>query len=485
MKFFPSRTTFLSIGNLTIQWYAILIVSGAFLAYYFAKKNLKEYRNIDVNDFFDNAFIIMLWVGIIGARLWYCVFNNASYYFSNPISIIRIWDGGLAFHGGFIFGALALLIMCKRQNVSFIKLADCVMPTVLLAQGIGRWGNFVNQECHGVEVSEEYFNGILFFLKDGMHIDGKYYVPLFFYESLFCIIGFILINFILRKTYSKRGQLSGAYLIWYGVVRFFIEKGRTDSLFMGSLKTAQVTSIVFVIIGFLLYFGFYDRLFYKKPTIVFDLDGTLQDSTPAIISSFKATFRKYGNEDDFTLERQKEVLGPPIYDMFKKYFPNLDTNELCDYYREANKKELEKSLKPMDNALEVVKSLKEDGYKLAILTTRMRESTMQCLNICGFNIEDFEVIICFEDVKNTKPDPEGLFKIVKKHKLNGDDLIMVGDSKADVLAGSSFGGYTVAYLSHEGKKDELIALKPNKTINNLNELLDIIKEDHYFTYNEK
>ena len=483
MKFFPSRTTFLSIGSVSIQWYAILIVSGAFLAYFFAKKNLKEYRNIDVNDFFDNAFIIMLWAGIIGARLWYCVFNNASYYFSNPVSIIRIWDGGLAFHGGFIFGALALFFMCKKNNVSFIKLADAVMPTVLLAQGIGRWGNFVNQECHGEMVSEEYFNGILSFLKEGMHINGNYYVPLFFYESLFCIIGFILINFLLRKTYSKRGQLAGAYLIWYGIVRFFIEGGRTDSLFIGSLKTAQVTSILFVIVGFALYFGLYDRLFYRLPTIVFDLDGTLQDSTEAILNSFKDTFRKYGNEDDFTLERQKEVLGPPIYEMFKKYFPNLDTNELCDYYRECNKKELEKSLKPMPNAIEVVNALKEDGYKVAILTTRMKESTKSCLKICGFG--EFDDIITFDDVKSTKPNPEGLFKIVKKHKLNGDDLIMIGDSKADVLAGQSFGAYTVAYLSHEGKKDDLIALKPNRTINDLKEILDVVKEKHYFTYNEK
>ncbi len=484
MKFFPTRTTFLQIGSVTIQWYAILIVSGAFLAYYFAKKNLKTYRNIDVNDFFDNVFIVMMWAGIIGARLWYCVFNNASYYFSNPVNIIRIWDGGLAFHGGFVFGVIAILIMCKKHNVSFIKLADSICPTVLLAQAIGRWGNFVNQECHGTEVSEEYFNGILSFLKSGMHIDGTYYVPLFFYESVLCFIGFLLINFLLRKTYSKRGQLTGAYLIWYGIVRFFIEQGRTDSLYIGSLKTAQVTSIIFVIVGVLLFCGVYDKLFYKKPTIVFDLDGTLQDSTPAIIEAYKATFEKYGNVDDFTLARQAEVLGPPIMDMFKKYFPNENTDELCEYYRMKNAEELKKTLKPMPNAFETLSSLKKDGYKLCVLTTRMKKSVEQCLNLVGFeNI--FDVVICFDDVKKTKPDPEGLFKIVKEYKLNGDDLIMVGDSKADVLAGESFGAYTIAYLSCEAKKDDLIALKPNKTINDLNEVLDIVKEDHYFTYNLK
>ncbi len=484
MHFFPSRTTFLSIGSLTIQWYAILIVTGAFLAFYFAKRNLKQYRNIDVNDFFDTVFVVMLWAGIIGARLWYCVFNNFTYYFSNPINIIRIWDGGLAFHGGFIFGLIAVLLMCKKHNVSFIKMADSITPTVLLAQGIGRWGNFVNQECHGAEVSEEYFNGILFFLKDGMHINGHYYVPLFFYESILCIFGFVLINFVLRKTYDKRGQLTGAYLIWYGVVRFFIEAGRTDSLYIGSLKTAQITSIIFVLIGILLYIGIYDRLFYKKPTIVFDLDGTIQDSTSSIINAFKAVFEKYGNVDDFTIERQVEVLGPPLGEMMKKYFPNEDTSELCDYYRKVNNEELKKNLKPMPNAKEVLTTLHNEGYHLAILTTRMKNSTMDCLKICDFG-DIFDAIICFDDVKATKPDPEGLFMITKKYKLNSADLIMVGDSKADVLAGNAFGAYTVAYLNNEAKAEGIVALKPNKTIDNLGELLTIVKKEHYFTYNQK
>ena len=483
MKFFPTRTTFLQIGSLTVQWYAIFIVCGALLAYYFTKKNLKDYRNIDTNDFFDNFFVTTLWCGIIGARLWYCVFNNFSYYFSNPLNIIRIWDGGLAFHGGFVFGVLGAFLICKKNNVSFIKVSDSLVPTVLLAQAVGRWGNFVNKECHGVLVDESYFDGILFFLKDGMYIDGNYYVPLFFYESVLCFVGFILINFVLRKTSTKRGELSGAYLIWYGVVRFFIESGRTDSLFIGSLKTAQVTSIIFVIFGLLLYFGFYDKLFYKKPTIVFDLDGTLQDSTPSIIEAYKKTFEKYGNVDDFTIDRQVEVLGPPIADMFKKYFPDENNEELCAYYREINAEELRKTLVLMPNALEVLKTLKDDGYRLAILTTRMRKSVLDCLSICGLKEDLFDVLICYDDVQRTKPDPEGLFLITNKYKLNGDDLIMVGDSVADVLAGKSYGAYTIAYLSNDLKKKEVLEKEPNRSIDDLKEILDIVKEKHYFTYN--
>ena len=181
MEFFPTRTTFLRIGNLTVQWYAVLILIGAFIAYYFSKKNLKTYRNIEVNGFFDDIFIWMLWGGIIGARLWYCIFDPNVNYLENPLQIIKIWDGGVAFHGAFAGGALAALIFCKKRNVSIIKFFDAVLPTVLVAQGLGRWGNFINQECHGIEVDASYFDGILFFLKEGMHIGGVYYKPLFFY----------------------------------------------------------------------------------------------------------------------------------------------------------------------------------------------------------------------------------------------------------------------------------------------------------------
>lgn len=488
MKFFPSRTTFLQIGsNLKIQWYAVLILTGAFVAYYFSKKNLKKYRNIDVNDFFDDAFIWLLWGGVIGARLWFCLFYNLDYYLANPINIIKVWDGGVAFHGAFAGGLLAAIILCKKRNVSFIKFCDAVVPTVLFAQAMGRWGNFINQECHGDVVPATYFDGILRFIKNGMCIKGVYYEPLFFYESSLCLLGFILINFILRKTQSKRGELTGAYLIWYGIVRFFIEGRRTDSLMIGSFRTAQVTSIIYVIIGIALYFGLHDYLNRnKKPTILFDFDGTLQDSAPSIINSFRDCFEKYDKVENFTPDKQMEVLGPPIKEMFEKYFPNEDSEEVCKFYRERNRESLHNGgTKAIEHAVEVTKALKKEGYHIGILTTRMYDSTVECLEICGFDKDVFDDIIGLDQVKKTKPDPEGIFTFVNKHKFNSNDVIVVGDSEADVKAGQNYGAYTIAYLVHEGKKPSIEALKPNRVITDLNEILDIVKEKHYFTYNEK
>lgn len=485
MKFFPNRTTFLSIGSISIQWYAICIITGAFVAYYFSKKNLKEYRNIDVKDFFDDLFLWILWGGIIGARLWFCLFFNLDYYLAHPIDVLKLWDGGLAFHGGFVGGLLAAYLLCRKKNKPFIKLLDAVAPTVLIGQAIGRWGNFINQECHGSAVTADYFWGPLKLIRDGMLINGVYYKPLFLYESLLCLIGFILINFVLRKTQRKRGELAGAYLIWYGIVRFFIEGDRTDSLLVGPLKTAQLTSIVFVILGLAMYFGLHEKIFKpKKPTIIFDLDGTLQNSTPAIHAAFRATFEKFGNKDDFTIEREMKVLGPPIKDMMMEFFPDGNVEELTAYYREKNAQFLRETLKPIDHALELVEALKKDGYHLGILTTRRKDSTKECLKICGFKEEDFDEIVCLEDVEHTKPDPEGIYKIVNTHKLC-TDIVIIGDSTADINAAHAYGGYSIAFSILEGKRKGIEAANPNRIITDLYEVLDILKENHYFTYNLK
>lgn len=487
MAFFPSRTIFIQIGPVNITWYALLIVTGAFAAYYFAKKNLKEYRNIELNGFLDDVFIYMLWGGIIGARLWYCLFDSTTNYLENPSQIIRIWDGGLAFHGGFIAGIIVCYFFCKKRNVSFIKFADSIFPTVLLGQAFGRWGNFVNQECYGPEVNETFYNGILSFLKDGMYIKGAYRTPCFFYESMLCLAGFILINFVLKKYQNKRGDLSWAYLIWYGVIRFFIEGLRTDSLLMNvsKLKTAQVTSIVFIIIGLLGYIGIIDKILKKKkPTIIFDLDGTLQDSEKPIQLTYKELYRRHDKEENFTEEIATEILGPGLLEMFPKLFPNEDPNALFNEYQEINKEILPQYLKPMPNVLETLKILKEEGYNIGIVTTRTKKSTENCLNLTG--MKDFIDDVCgMDDVKKLKPNPEAYGLIIDRNRWNKDDIIVIGDSAADINGGKNYGAYTVGYLFNENKKQQVIDAKPDKIISDIKELLDIVKEKRYFTYNGK
>ena len=484
MKLFPDRVTFLSIGNISIRWYAVLILTGAFFAYLVASSEIKKRKNINTSDFAD-MFIYTLWFGIIGARLWFCIFYNFSFYLKNPINIIRVWDGGLAIQGGIVAGFIYAYFYTKKHKIDFLVLLDCMLPQVLIGQAFGRWGNFVNQECHGGEVSETYFNGILSFLKEGMFINGHYYEPLFFYESTLCLLGWIIIYFVLRKKQNKRGDLAYCYLMWYGLIRFFIEYRRTDSLYIGNLKMAMVTSFAFMIIGLLGYIGVLNKFFKKqKPTIIFDMDGTLINTTPSILAAYEALFEKYDDINNFTRQRRAEVLGPALRDVFPKYFPGIPYDELYQVYKTRQSEVAPKVNNLMPNVDMVLKTLHEEGYKVAILSTRMHQGCLELLKT--YNLENYVDEICgLEDVEALKPNPEGIYKIVSNKDFNATDVIMIGDSPMDVKCGQNYGAYTIGYINNPDKADIMFEAKANKNITDIGEVLEIVKENHYFTYNLK
>lgn len=238
----------ISIGPLTITWYSICILTGIILATILISKEAKKY-NIPTS-FITNLVFWCVVFGLIGARVYYVLFN-LDYYSLYPIEIVKIWNGGLAIHGGIIAGLITLIVYCKKYGVNILKMTDIAAPALLLAQGVGRWGNFFNSEAHGGIVTRSFLESLHLpeFIINGMHINGNYYHPTFLYESIFCLIGFfVLIGFrSIKKT--KLGNTTALYLIWYGILRFFIESLRTDSLMLGSLKMAQVISIIMVIIG--------------------------------------------------------------------------------------------------------------------------------------------------------------------------------------------------------------------------------------------
>ena len=485
IKFFPNSTTFLSIYDINIQWYAVLIMTGALLTLFVSKKDLKESKYIDVNGFLDDFFVYVLWIGLIGARLWFCLFYNAKFYLSHPLEILKVYQGGLAIHGGLIFGITFAIFYCKKKNVSFFKAMDGIIPNILLAQALGRWGNFVNKECHGPEVSESFYNGILSFLKDGMNINGHYYEPEFFYESMLCIIGWLIIHFIIKKNQNKRGDLVWSYLMWYGLIRAFIEQRRTDALLVGNLKIAVIISFIFIMIGILGYIGIWDKFMPKrKPTILFDFDGTLMYTDATVVEGYRHLFKLHGDEKDFTKERQVEILGPALRELFPIYFPGIPYEQLLDEYHNKTM-EVENDLNhPNPGAIEVLKYLKENDYNVGIISTKMKPDIQRTLK--DFNLEDYiEDIFGLNEVKNVKPDPEGLFGIIKKNNWNGDDVIMVGDSKADLMAGKNYGAYTIAYIGNKDKAQTLIDLKPNKCVEDLSEIIKYLESEKYFTYNLK
>jgi phosphatidylglycerol:prolipoprotein diacylglycerol transferase len=249
MELFPDGKTFITIGPLSIQWYAVCILLGAGVAYWIGQYQFKKhgYSRELLSDYFFGVLI----VGVIGARIWYVIFMFNELYRDNLMDIFMFRNGGLAIQGGIITGLIFSWWFFKKHKIDFFFAGDAILPAVLVAQAFGRWGNFFNQEAYGNAVSLDFLQGLHLpqFIIDHMYINGSYYHPTFLYESVCNIVGFLLIYFIIRRFQKKQGILFFSYFIWYGITRFFIEGLRTDSLYFLGFRTAQLTSIVFVIVG--------------------------------------------------------------------------------------------------------------------------------------------------------------------------------------------------------------------------------------------
>ena len=242
--------TAFEIFGLEIRWYGLIISIGIVLAYWVGSKLSKLY-DVDFDKITD-IFIITLPVAVLCARLYYVIFEW-SYYKNNPGEILNIRGGGLAIHGGILGAMFTVFIMARIKRMHFPTLLDIAAPCIILGQSIGRWGNFFNQEAHGGPVSQEFISKFPEFIQRGMFIEVTYYHPTFLYESIWNICMFALLIILSRRKTLGKGSIFYLYMIVYSIGRFFIEGLRTDSLMMGSLRTAQVISLVFIVSGILLF----------------------------------------------------------------------------------------------------------------------------------------------------------------------------------------------------------------------------------------
>lgn len=242
---------FLDLGVIKIYWYSVCIFLGILVG---GSIILRESKKFNVSeDFMLNLFFWDIIIAFIGARLYFVAFNWGSYS-NNLLDIIKVWEGGLAIHGAIIFGGIFALIYTKKYKISSLLILDFTVVGMLIGQAIGRWGNFFNGEAHGSITTLETLKNLLTpsFVIDGMYIGNNYYLPTFLYESIWCLIGFILLLFIRRIKYIKVGQITSIYMIWYGLGRFFIEYLRTDSLMLGNFKVAQIVSILLFATGIIM-----------------------------------------------------------------------------------------------------------------------------------------------------------------------------------------------------------------------------------------
>ncbi|HDH4705813.1 TPA: prolipoprotein diacylglyceryl transferase [Staphylococcus aureus] len=236
-----------NLGPLSVRWYGIIIAVGILLGYFVAQRALVK-AGLHKDTLVDIIFYSALF-GFIAARIYFVIFQWP-YYAENPSEIIKIWHGGIAIHGGLIGGFIAGVIVCKVKNLNPFQIGDIVAPSIILAQGIGRWGNFMNHEAHGGPVSRAFLEQLHLpnFIIENMYINGQYYHPTFLYESIWDVAGFIILVNI--RKHLKLGETFFLYLTWYSIGRFFIEGLRTDSLMLTSnIRVAQLVSILLILIS--------------------------------------------------------------------------------------------------------------------------------------------------------------------------------------------------------------------------------------------
>lgn len=250
-----------NLGPLSVRWYGIIIAVGILLGYFVAQRALVK-AGLHKDTLVDIIFYSALF-GFIAARIYFVIFQWP-YYAENPGEIIKIWHGGIAIHGGLIGGFIAGVIVCKVKNLNPFQIGDIVAPSIILAQGIGRWGNFMNHEAHGGSVSRAFLEQLHLpnFIIENMYINGQYYHPTFLYESIWDVAGFIILVNI--RKHLKLGETFFLYLTWYSFGRFFIEGLRTDSLMLTSnIRVAQLVSILLILISISLII--YRRIKYNPP----------------------------------------------------------------------------------------------------------------------------------------------------------------------------------------------------------------------------
>lgn len=308
-------------SSLNITWYGVIIAFGFTLAALFGGRMAYKWK-MDINKMID-VLIYGAFCGIIGARLYYCISEWDSYFSrealaADPIGFLKIWEGGLAIYGGIIGGIFGGFLTCKFEKLSFTNLLDLVGMSLLIGQGIGRWGNFANQEAFGINTDlpwgmrsskTEYYlsrpDNIAELTKAGIQVDPTGYVhPTFLYESLWCLIGFVILYIICKKARKFSGQIFLCYGIWYGTGRAIFEGLRTDSLYIANttLRVSQVLSIALVAVCLILLIAILIKV-KKHPVMIEGIDyytaiPVYNKKRKALEKAMDELEKQYSDDDD-------------------------------------------------------------------------------------------------------------------------------------------------------------------------------------------
>ncbi|MGN0464249.1 MAG: prolipoprotein diacylglyceryl transferase [Acutalibacteraceae bacterium] len=328
---------------ISIKWYGAIIAFGFLLAVLFGGRIAYKWK-ISLDKMVD-VLIYGTICGIIGARLYYVAFEW-DYYSQHLGEIVQIWNGGLAIYGGLIGGLIGAYITCRIEKINFLNLLDMVSMSFLIGQGIGRWGNFANQEAFGTFTTKPWgmmSDTVLEYIQrnpsafglDGMTSDqiatyvsekGLYVHPTFLYESIWCLLGFVVLYIILRKFRKFSGQLFLTYGVWYGAERAVVEGLRTDSLFIGNtgLRVSQLISIILASVSLVLLVALLIK-YKKNPKPIEGVDFFPEKTAKELEAEEKARKKK---EEKAKIRANRGVVirnGKIVKDGRKKK-PDDDTN---------------------------------------------------------------------------------------------------------------------------------------------------------------
>ncbi len=330
-------------NGIAVHWYGIIIATGLVLGVVLGVLEAKRrgYRSEMILDF----MLLAIPLAIVCARLYYVIFAPDPDMYKTFYDVIAVWNGGLAIYGGVIGGVIAAVIFKFWRRVSLGELLDISAPSLIIAQGIGRWGNFVNQEAHGGLI----LNKALQWFPAGVKIEGLWYQATFFYEFIWNVIVFIILM-LLRKKIKTKGGIFALYCVGYGIGRFVIESLRTDSLMVGGLRVSQIVSLL-LIAGGLLYVVLMPR--FKKEWPVYDGFYSLS-WTPQQIEEYRANSRTIKAESDLKKAEDKAA------EIREKYEDQIEKVKKAEDKAEKAKKKLERAKQKAQKAEEQKKLKKKE-----------------------------------------------------------------------------------------------------------------------------
>lgn len=447
MKFFPDSMTLLSVGSFTLPFYAVGVLVGVSLAVWIAyheamKKGIRREFNLEI--------VVVAVLGAILVSRFFWVIENLDEYLKYLPYVFALNDGGFSIVGGLFGVSIFTGLYAKERRLSSLQVLDFIAP---LYAGT----TVIIRIARAVERSSVWF---------AIFLD---------------IVGIFTIWYLFRpyRHGFKRGQSFALTFIWLGLSTLASTVFKWDP----NLKSQFLLEVIAEGIGLALLYWIYQRR-PERPLLLFDLDGTIMDSRRMVLYCYAYLFKKYSSLKNFTMEKQEEVFGASLKEEIERFFPNQDANALVQEYRQYQRSfSWSKEVSLFPETQETLEYLWEQGYTIGLVSSRLTESCESWLKQLHLD-HCFSVVVGRDQVKNPKPSPEGIYFACQRLKASHSNAVYIGDNVTDIQAAKKAGVFAIGFNTEQRKLAQLKKEKPNVIIHQLDELKEVLKADHAWTYDK-